>query len=90
MNTKRKTRPTADPSRVYTPVAKIHGRRVERGTELTVAGIRGRVAFVAHVAHESGVEWLDVATSRGFRRSIRPEAVKRVHTRHRLGVLADV
>jgi hypothetical protein len=58
------------------------GRVVTKGTQLTVAGIRGRVRFVQHVTAPSQVEWLDVITVRtGHASSVRPTAVRRVHRR---------
>ena len=80
--------PRVDPSRTYSDRTVVHGRHVEPGTELTVDGIRGRVRFTAHVRHENGAEWIDVVTSRGFARSVRPDAVRTVHVRHRLGKIA--
>jgi hypothetical protein len=61
------------------------GRRLERGDEVSIAGIRGRCAFVQHVTHESGVEWVDIVTSRGFARSVRPSTIRTVH-RRRTGI----
>lgn len=52
---------------------------IEKGTKLTVDGIRGRCEFVRYVEHASGAQWLDILTSRGFSRTVRPEAVKTVH-----------
>ena len=79
--------PRVDPSRTYSPAMTVHGRAVERGTELTVAGIRGRVAFVAHVRHVDGAEWVDVITARGFARTVHPNKIKCVH-RRRTGIIA--
>lgn len=80
--TRRKTPPREITDRVASTEVKIPRRRlVEAGDELTIAGIRGRCSFVRYVRHESGAEWLDVTTSRGFSRTVRPEAVKTVHRR---------
>jgi hypothetical protein len=82
------TPPRVDTSRIYTAETTIHGRHVTRGTELAADGIRGRVAFIAHVRHVDGVEWLDVVDTRGRSRSIRPDKIRTVHRRV-TGILGD-
>lgn len=65
---------------------RINGRHVTRGTELTIDGIRGRCAFVQHVTHENGAEWVDVIVARSGRsRTVRPDAIRVVHTRAKTG-----
>lgn len=94
--TRAKTPPRVDTSRTYADHLTVNGRRVERGDELTVKGIRrrtrknpdgvARVAFVDYVQHADGAEWVDVihgATGRS--RSVRPDAIRRVH-RRRTGI----
>jgi hypothetical protein len=88
MTRARRTPPRVDTSRTYRDETTIHGRHVERGTELSVAGIRGRCVFLAHVEHVDGAEWLDVVTSRGFSRSVHPDKVRTVHRARRTGLVA--
>lgn len=58
----------------------INRHHVRPGTELTIAGHRGRVRFVKKVTRPArGVSWIDVADDEGHIRSFREEAVKRVH-----------
>lgn len=58
----------------------INGRHVTPGTELSVAGVRGRVAFVRHVRRDNGTEWVDaIQPGRTGWRSFRPEQVRTVH-----------
>jgi len=61
----------------------IHGRNIEKGTELSVKGERGRFQFMRHVYNPNiDVEWIDVVGGKkGVReiRSFRPDRVKRVH-----------
>jgi hypothetical protein len=62
-----------------------HGRRIVVGTELTVAGIRGRVRFMRYVQRDNGIEWIDViAPETAGWRSVRPASIKRVHVRRKL------
>lgn len=67
---------------------KIHGRNLERGTELSIQGERGRFKFVQYVYNpELDVDWIDViGGKRGVKefRSFRPERVKRVHWKKKL------
>lgn len=69
---------TVDPF-IRSTSARLNGRLVEDGTELTVRG-KGRVRFKAHVVNpRNGAEWLDVIDRRGRWASVRPEAVSTVH-----------
>lgn len=88
MTPRKATTPRVDATRETASTLTVHGRRVQPGTELSIAGIRGRCVFRQHVRHQSGAEWVDVLTSRGKSRSVRPDAIRTVHTRRRLGVLA--
>lgn len=64
--------------------AKLHGREVAEGDELTVRGIRGRVRFLRHVT-TGAAEWVDViAPLEGGWRSVRPERVRTVHRTRKL------
>lgn len=59
----------------------INGRYVEPGTELKIAGARGRFRFIKHVL-TSKTEWIDVwgGPKHGEQwRSFRTDQVKRVH-----------
>lgn len=60
----------------------INGRHVLPGTELSIAGVRGRVTFMRHVRRDNGVEWIDVLQPghTGWR-SFRPNRVRTVHQR---------
>ncbi len=73
--------------RTVAPQMTVNGRHVATGDEITVDGIRGRCAFIQHVTHTSGVEWVDVITSRGFSRSVRPDVIRTAHQKRRLGLL---
>lgn len=64
----------------------INGRNVTRGTELKIAGERGRFRFIKYVKTEKGIEWVDVIGGpKGCEvwRSFRPEQVKTVHYKNR-------
>ena len=82
----RKTPPRVITDRVTVPTYDAPRQHLKRGDEVTVAGL-GRCAFLAHTRHESGAEWVDLITSAGFARTVRPERIKRVHRTRRLGVL---
>jgi len=73
--------------RTYSDEVTVNGRRLVRGAEVHLAGIRGRCVFVRHcVMHETGDESVDVVTARGFSRT-RPLAdVEIVHRTRRVGV----
>lgn len=60
-----------------------NGRHVEKGTELTVRGIRGRVKFIKHVRTPKA-EWLEVLDRDQHFRSIYPDRVKTVHWKKKL------
>lgn len=67
------------------PTATLNRRRVERGTELTIRDLRGRVRFLALVTHvETGDQWIDAVDARGSLRSFRLTAVERVHRTERM------
>jgi hypothetical protein len=81
---RRKASPKAlPPDWIERTEARIHGRIVEPGTELSIRGERGRFRFLKHVERpERGIEWLDVWG--GPRkceqwRSFHPSQVRRVH-----------
>ena len=57
----------------------INGRAVEQGTELRIAGERGRFLFVKHV-RTPVAEWVDaIGPNGGGFRSFRPDRVRTVH-----------
>lgn len=66
--------------------AKVNGRILTKGTEVSIRGERGRFRFQRRVVTEQA-EWLDFIGGARFR-SFYPEKVKRVHriqkTRHNL------
>lgn len=49
-------------------------RHLERGDEVTVTGL-GRCAFLSYTRKDDGREWVDVKTSRGNVRYVRPERI---------------
>jgi hypothetical protein len=63
----------------YTQETTLHGRRVLRGAELSVTGIRGRARFLCEVTTPDGKVWWDIITADERARSIRPDRVKTVH-----------
>lgn len=79
-----------DPSKhwIINHTTVIHSRNVEKGTELSIQGERGRFHFLRHVYNPAiDVEWIDVVGGkRGVRefRSFRPERVKRVHWKRKM------
>lgn len=73
-----KVRPLTDRETVR--VMKLPGRsQIALGTELSVEGIRGRCTFSGYTRTAAGVEWVDVLTSAGRSRTVRPEAIRTVH-----------
>lgn len=65
--------------------ARIHGRNVCHGTEVSIRGERGRFRFLRHVTNgRTGTEWIDVYGGvKGHEtiRSFRPERVRTVHVK---------
>jgi hypothetical protein len=65
-----------------------NGRHIEKGTELTIQGERGRFTFVQHVYNPKiNVEWIDViGGKKGVKefRAFRPSQIKRVHYKKKL------
>lgn len=88
MARRKKTTLTPGPSdnwEVSTSI-QINNRHVEPGTELKIAGERGRFRFIKHVKTETGLEWIDVwggPNKAEQWRSFRPEKVKTVHYKNR-------
>ena len=77
---------SVNPTWVVTDTVRINGRIVEVGTELSIAGERGRFRFVKHVKTPD-VEWIDVVGGvKGQKayRSFRPERVRTVHYKNKL------
>lgn len=66
-----------------TSSARLRGRMVSAGMELSIRGERGRFRFVKHVRNDrTGKEWIDVyggAKGHETIRSFRPERVRVVH-----------
>jgi hypothetical protein len=73
---------------VRTETFTINGRHVQRGTELSIQGERGRFKFIQHIYNPKiDVEWIDVVGGKkGVKevRSFRPTQVKRVHYKNKL------
>lgn len=86
MKTTLATAPRVITDRAAFDTLTVNGRTVTRGAEVTVIGIRGRCSFVQYVRHDSGSEWVDVLTSTNRSRTVRPSAIRVVHTRRRMGV----
>jgi hypothetical protein len=62
--------------------AKIHGRAILPGTEVSIIGKRGRFRFVRRIVKDDGSEWLDFwGGKKGVEswRSFTPESIKTVH-----------
>ena len=75
----------ADAHWVVTTELQINGRNVVPGTELKIAGERGRFRFIKHVDTGEAV-WIDVwGGPKGGEtwRSFRPDQVKTVHYKNR-------
>lgn len=52
---------------------------IEKGTRLSIDGIRGKCSFVAYTHKDDGSEWIDIVTPQLQRRTVRPDRIKRVH-----------
>lgn len=63
-----------------------NGRHLERGTEISIKGERGRFRFLHHVTN-GDKEWIDVADKNKALRSFRPEKIKRVHYKKKIRVI---
>lgn len=64
---------------------KINGRILEKGTEFSVKGERGRFRFIAHVVTDK-TEWIDcIGGQKGYEmfRAFSPTNVRRVHVRQK-------
>jgi hypothetical protein len=65
---------------VYTTEIEANGRVIVPGTELQIAGERGRFVFSKQV--DTGkVIWIDVRSKDGIARSFYPEQIKTVHVK---------
>ena len=73
---------------VITEHIMVNGRHVEKGTELSIQGERGRFKFLRHVYNPKiDVEWIDVIGGKkgtNELRSFRTTQVKRVHWKNKL------
>lgn len=73
---------------VRTETFMANGRHIEKGTELSIQGERGRFKFVQHVYNPNlDVEWIDVVGGKkGIKefRAFRPTQIKRVHYKNRI------
>jgi len=79
MTPRRRTKPREITDRETSTTMTANHRRIEPGTLLSIDGIRGRCIFRQYVKHESGAEWIDVMTSRGASRTVRPDRIVTVH-----------
>lgn len=61
---------------------KINGRRVERGTEISITGERGRFRFAGRVTTATGNTWIN-AFGRYGSRSFDEARVKTVHRKRK-------
>lgn len=65
----------------------VNGRWVERGTELSIKGERGRFRFQCRVTTPKGSSWLDViggVKGATMFRSFREDRVRTVHYKNKL------
>jgi len=83
MNTRRTKKATPNPFGITTnDTFKFNGRTLEKGTEVSIRGERGRFRFVGHVTHPNGNQWLDfIGGKKGCEmfRSFAPESIRTVH-----------
>jgi hypothetical protein len=79
------TGPRPNDSWVYSEEIQVNGRNVTHGTELKIAGQRGRFRFLRHIKTET-TEWVDVwGGPKGAEnwRSYSLDKIKRVHYKNR-------
>ena len=62
---------------------RVNGRHLERGTEVSISGERGRFRFFQAVSSGKS-EWIDVIDKDRKVRSFYPDRVKRVHYKKKL------
>ena len=73
---------------VITEEITVNGRKVVRGTEISITGERGRFKFLKHVYNpKTDSSWIDVvggsSTAASQHRSFRQERIKTVHWKNR-------
>lgn len=71
---------------------KINGRILEKGSEFSVKGQRGRFRFIAHVVTDK-TEWIDcIGGQKGYEvfRSFNPDQVRRVHVKQTMRLNARI
>jgi hypothetical protein len=66
----------------------VHGRKLAKGTEVSIRGERGRFQFIRHVYNPRiDVEWVDVVggpkEAKQFR-SFSPDRIKTVHWKNKI------
>lgn len=64
----------------------VNGRYVSKGTELKIAGERGRYRFIKQVTTEKGITWVDVyGGPKGYEclHSFSPDRIKTVHSKNK-------
>jgi hypothetical protein len=74
------------PDWIVSDEIQVHGRKVSKGTELSIISERGRFRFVKHVRTPTA-EWIDVVGGMkgvSMSRSFRVEKIKTVHWKNRL------
>ena len=52
---------------------------------MTIHGL-GRSVFLAYTKGPTGAEWIDVITSKGRARTVRPDRIRIIHRTRRLAV----
>lgn len=90
VTTKKTTQSTPRPNDnwVITEEITVNGRKVVKGTELTIEGERGRYLFIKHVYNPStDSAWIDVvggsSTAASRHRSFRQDRIKTVHWKNK-------
>jgi len=84
---KKKVEPVLPANWIVSTEIQIHGRNVFPGTELKIAGKRGRFRFIKHV-NTGTAEWIDVwGGGKGAEQwsSFHVDKVKRVHNKFETG-----
>ena len=70
---------------IYSTEIEVNGRKVVKGTELKIAGERGRFLFNQQIDTGS-VVWVDVYNNRGAHRAFYPDRIKVVHVKNKTDV----
>jgi hypothetical protein len=84
----KKVIPNPNPSWVESDEIQINGRKISKGTEISIRGERGRFRFIKHVK-TSKSEWVDVVGGTKNVNMWRSFDVSRVKTVHRINRTAE-